>query len=78
MELTWQQFSQQTMNNALGSGRTIAFDLTNMNDIPGVLNGTSYAGTTTSFELQYIQSNWSSFSQIVKFMNQGKVVGPPW
>jgi hypothetical protein len=78
MELTWEQFSQQTLDNAVASNRQVVFDLTNMNDIPGVLNGTAYSEATTSFELRYIQSNWSLFSRIVKFLNNGQIVGAPW
>jgi RHS repeat-associated protein len=74
VEMSFRQFSIQTLNEAAASGRPIVFDLTNMQEIPGVLDGTSqYAGTVTAMELRHIQANWSSFEPVVKFLP-----APPW
>lgn len=78
VQTTWSEFSIQTLNSAAANGRTVIFDLTNMKNIPGVLNGTAYQNAVTSTELRYIQSNWSQFSSTVRFVENGRPVGVPW
>ena len=74
----WAEFSIQTLQEAAASGRQVIFDLTNMQDIPGVLAGTAYVGAVTSAELQFIQQNWASMRGVVQFINNGSNVLPPW
>jgi hypothetical protein len=60
-------------------GATPIFDLTHVQDLPGVLNGTGqYANTVTGAELRYIQANWAQFQGNVTFINGGVTVGLPW
>ena len=73
------QFSKQTLDAAAASGRPVIFDLTHMQDIPGVLSGTGrFANTITGAELRYIQANWARFEGNVTFYNGGVPVGVPW
>ncbi|WP_301082543.1 hypothetical protein, partial [Thomasclavelia cocleata] len=75
----WLKFSTDTIENTVKSGNTIRFDLTNMEDIQGILNGTSqYQNTVTAGELKYIYNNWHRLSNNVKFYGNGKEVLPPW
>jgi hypothetical protein len=75
----WEEFSKQQLNQAASTGRTVIFDLTNMQDISGTLDGTGpFANTVTGAELRHIQLNWGGFQQNVKFMNGGVYVGVPW
>jgi RHS repeat-associated protein len=78
MEQTWEQFSLQTLDAAAESGQSIVFDLSNVEDVSGVLNGTAYPDAVTSAELQYIAANWDRFSGIVSFVKNGQTVSPPW
>ncbi|MEP7051066.1 MAG: hypothetical protein ABJB12_11970, partial [Pseudomonadota bacterium] len=75
---SWAEFSIQTLENQLASGGNIRFDLSNVNDIQGVLNGTAYVGATTSAELNYLQANWSNFQNQVSFYSNGAEVSAPW
>ena len=60
-------------------GNYIHFDLTNMQDIDGILNGTSqYMNRTTSGELRHIHDNWDRLSGNIKFYSNGEEVLPPW
>jgi len=64
----WLQFSINNMENVLRDGNKIHFDLTNLNDIVGVLKGTGqYANTVTAGELRYICNNWNRFQNVIKF-----------
>lgn len=75
MEMGWEAFSKQTLDAAAASGRPVIFDLTHMEDIPGILNGTGrFANTVTGAELRYIQANWARFQGNVTFLG-GAV---PW
>jgi hypothetical protein len=75
----WVDFSKQTLDNAARSGRSVYFDLTNMQDIKGVLAGTGkYADSITGNELRYIRDNWKTFQSIVTFYDDGNVVSAPW
>lgn len=72
-------FSMQTLDSAAESGRPVIFDLTNMQDIPGVLSGTGqFANTVTGAELRYIQANWATFQGNVTFYSGGAPAGVPW
>jgi hypothetical protein len=78
-EMSVSQFSIQTLNGAAAAGRSIYFDLTYMNDVPGVLNGTAYPSAITSMELNYINANWTQvFQPVVTFFESGVTVGAPW
>lgn len=78
MKSTWEQFSLQTLDEAAASGRPIVFDLTHMEDISGVLAGTSRPNAVTSKELHHIKDNWSDFKDVVHFCKNGKREAPPW
>ena len=74
-ELGWEAFSKQTLDAAAASGRPVIFDLTHVQDLPGVLSGTGqYANTVTGAELRYIQANWAQFQGNVTFIGGGV----PW
>ena len=73
-----EQFSLQTLDEAAASGRPIVFDLTHMEDISGVLAGTSRPNAVTSKELHHIKDNWSDFKDVVHFCKNGKREAPPW
>ncbi len=76
-ELGWEAFSKQTLDAAAASGRPVIFDLTNVQDLPGVLSGTGqYANTVTGAELRYIQANWARFKGNVTFI--GGATEVPW
>ena len=67
------------MDNAVGKGNKIHFDLSNMSNIDDVLKGVGqYANKTTSFELRYLKNNWDYFKDSTIFYNKGKIVQPPW
>ena len=75
----WLGLSLDTIENTVKQGNYIHFDLTYMQDIDGILNGTSqYMDRVTSGELIYIRDNWDRFSGNIKFYNNGKEVLPPW
>lgn len=75
----WLKFSTDTIENTVKQGNYIHFDLTNMQDIDDILNGTSqYMNRTTSGELRYIRDNWDRLFGNIKFYNNGKEVLPPW
>ena len=75
----WLSFSTDTIENTINAGYKIRFDLTYMDDIDGVLNGTGkYANSITAGELRYIQDNWSQLSGGVIFYFNGEEVLPPW
>ena len=75
----WLSFSTDTIENTINAGYKIRFDLTYMDDIDGVLNGTGkYANSITAGELRYIQDNWSRLSGGVIFYFNGEEVLPPW
>ena len=79
MEMGWEGFSKQTLDAAAASGRPVIFDLTHVQDIPGILSGTGrFANTITGAELRYIQANWARFQGNVTFYNGGVPVGVPW
>ncbi|MBQ3545208.1 MAG: PKD domain-containing protein [Lachnospiraceae bacterium] len=75
----WLKFSTDTIENTVKQGNYIHFDLTNMQDVDGILNGTSkYMNKTTSGELRYIRDNWGRLSGNIKFYNNGEEVLSPW
>jgi len=78
-DLTWTQFSLQTLDDAAANGRMIRFDLSNVYDVDGVLDGSGqFARTVTGDELRHIQDNWGTFQDVVKFYRDGSEVSPPW
>ena len=66
------------IDKTVASGNKIHFDLTYMENIPGVINGSFKPNATTSKELQYIYNNWNKFKNTVKFYNNGVEVTKPW
>ena len=69
------------MEKALRNGHKIHFDLTNVEDIYGILNNTGrFANTVTAQELRYIRHNWSrtEVKNAVKFYVNDVEVSPPW
>ena len=76
----WIRYSLSTLDQAKADGRDVLFDLTNMDDIPGVLAGTGeWADNVTGHELRHIRSNWNSgFSDNVTFYFFGHEASPPW
>ena len=60
-------------------GRQLHFDLTYMDDIPGVLNNSGlWANKITSYELRHIRDNWNWLYDVVKFYMNDKEVPAPW
>jgi hypothetical protein len=78
MNLSWQQFSAQVLDSALQTKTPVLFSLQGMEQIDQVLAGQAYKDAVTSYELRYIQRNWSQFQSIVRFYNNGAQVAPPW
>jgi len=77
----WIQASIDTMEEALRNGHKIHFDLTNVEDIHGILNNTGrFANTITAQELRYLRQNWSraEVKNAVKFYVNDVEVSPPW
>lgn len=72
----WKAASQWAMERQLQSNHNIHFDLTNVNDLPGVLKGISYPDKTTSFELRYINEHWDRFKDDVVFYKDKQIVNP--
>jgi len=64
----WNALSIEKMGLARESGARIHFDLTNVDNLPGVLDGSSpLAFTCTGQELWYLRENWSRFEGSVTF-----------
>jgi RHS repeat-associated protein len=77
--VSWEEFTMQTLDNAASSGRSVRFDLTHVEDLPGVLhNSGEWANTITGHELRYLQSNWSRFRGVTHFYRNGVEVGASW
>jgi RHS repeat-associated protein len=77
--LTWEQFTTRTLDDAARSGRAVRFDLTHVDDLSGVLNNTGeWADTITGHELRYLRANWSRFHGIAHFYRDGVEVVAPW
>jgi RHS repeat-associated protein len=78
-ELSWEEFTVKTMNEAAETGRNIRFDLTHMEDLEGVLNNQGpWKNTVTAVELRYLKANWARFSKVAHFYVNGVEVKPPW
>ncbi|MBD2026809.1 SpvB/TcaC N-terminal domain-containing protein [Leptolyngbya sp. FACHB-711] len=76
---SWIQFSIQTMEAQIAQGGRIRFDLTNMENLQGILQNTGqHAGTITAQELRYLQANWARFQGNVTFYRNGVEVPAPW
>jgi hypothetical protein len=78
MNLTWNQFSKQMLDGALSSNAPVLFSLNGIENINQVLAGTAYKNAVTSYELRYLQQNWSQFKSVVRFYNHGAQVPAPW
>lgn len=78
---SWTEYSLSTLDRASSRRQAVHFDLTNVDDLNGVLNNTgAYANSVTAQELRYIMDNWGKFSNNVKLynFNKGGKVGAPW
>ena len=76
---SWLEYSILNMEDTVGAGNKIHFDLTYMEDVQGVLNYTGeYKNSVTAGELRYIYENWDRFCNNVKFYFNKKEVLPPW
>jgi hypothetical protein len=73
------EFSIEVLDRQVARGGRIHFDLTNIQDLRGVLAGSGdYANKITSKELRHIQLHWSRFKDHTKFYRNGIEVPPPW
>lgn len=78
-EMTWEQFSVDAMERQVGRGGKLRFDLTHVDDVRGVLDGSGrFADTITGTELRYIRDNWARFKDSVHFYRGGQEVPKPW
>ena len=78
-ELNWIEFSLRVLEEAAESGTMVRFDLTSVEELPGVLAGHGrFANTITAVELRYLRTNWERFRSIVKFYDRGREVLAPW
>jgi hypothetical protein len=76
---SWAEFSKQTLLNQVKTGNRIHFDLTHIDDLAGVVQGTGQqAGKVTSIELRFLRDNWSKFERITTFYRNGNPVRAPW
>jgi len=67
------------LEEAAESGTMVRFDLTYVEDLPGILAGHGrFADTITAVELRYIQANRERFRSIVRFYDRGREVPVPW
>lgn len=79
VELTWADFSLHTLDMAAASGEAIIFDLTFLEDLSDVLDGTGrFAQAITAIELRYLRRHWSRFEPIVRFYANDQERNPPW
>jgi hypothetical protein len=78
MNLTMNQFTTRVLNDALSSNTPVLFSLNGIEQIDQVLAGQAYKNAVTSYELRYLQQNWSQFKSIVRFYNNGAQVPAPW
>lgn len=72
----WRAASAWALDHQQRIGGMIRFDLTHMDDVPGVVAGTSHQKAITTFELHHLKSNWNKFKNNVVFYQNGKVVQP--
>jgi hypothetical protein len=64
----WLDRSIDVLNRYVSRGHIVHFDLTNVDDIVGVLENTGkHADKITSGELRYIRDNWNQLHKSVKF-----------
>ena len=75
----WEEFTVATLEAALSLGRVVLFDLTYVQDLANVLDGSGrYAGTITGHELRYLRIHWIRFQPIVRFYENDEMRMPPW
>jgi hypothetical protein len=76
---SWTEFSTQTLAQHIAKGGKVRFDLTNMQDLSGVLRGVGrFSNTVSAAELRFIRSNWGTFEGNVFFYREGIEVAAPW
>jgi hypothetical protein len=75
----WESRSIDAMEKCVANQNKVRFDLTNVDDMEGVLNNTgSYAGAITSKELRFIRDNWGRFESHIIFYKNNEEVKAPW
>jgi hypothetical protein len=74
----WLTTSKLVLGQARAEGRSVKFVLDGIDDLPGVLNGRSYADAVTSGELRFLQSHWDDFSGTVTFVKDGAAMPAGW
>lgn len=73
------ELSKKTIMKSVGEGYRIIFDLTHIEDLPGVLSNTGpYASKITSEELRYIKQNYNFLQNNVIFIKDYQEVEKPW
>jgi hypothetical protein len=76
---SWTTYSLRTLEGQLSGGGKIRFDLTHVDDLSGVLDGTGlWADKVTSQELRYVRANWERFQGNTTFYRGGAEVAAPW
>ncbi|MEW8105817.1 MAG: DUF6531 domain-containing protein [Candidatus Thiodiazotropha endolucinida] len=75
---SWYEATRWAMETQLERGGMIHFDLTHIENLEQVINGTYLPESVTSYELRYIRSNWSRFRTNVEFYRDREAVPPPW
>lgn len=78
MRMDWTTFSRKAMEQALREGNRIHFDLSNVDDISAVLEGTAHGSSSTTGELLYLKTHWIRFDSITQFYRNDRKVPPPW
>jgi len=71
-------FTVLEMDRSAASGRDLIFDLRYMEDIQGVLGGTSRQSSITTFELNYIRTNWTAFQENTFFLRGNPADEASW
>ncbi len=74
----WLDYSKATIESIAENGGKIHFDLTNIDNIEGILKGTAYVDSITTGELLYIRDNWERLADTVKFYSYEIEVSAPW
>lgn len=72
------EWTQSFPNQSQYKTPIIRFDLTNISNLKGVLNGRAYPNAITTFELQYLRANWTRFQNNTIFYRNDIQVPAPW
>lgn len=75
----WIRLSTETIEDVVGSGGKIHFDLSNVQCLDDILSGVGeFANSVTGHELRYLRDHWERLSEGVKFYRGGREVAAPW